>query len=177
MIRICFHGAESTGKSVLAERLCTDLELPWVPEYGREYAENNGTDFTMADLLAIAAGHEDRVRSLEQSGAALAILDTDALMTAAWAEMLFGEVPAALLGYPKAVLYLLFEPDVPWVADSTRFFGSPDRRVRFAATAEAMLLRAGVAFERIGGTWPAREAQVRAALAVYTGAAHGYDRT
>ncbi|MFM5949399.1 MAG: AAA family ATPase, partial [Novosphingobium sp.] len=36
MIRICFHGAESTGKSVLAETLGRELGLPWVPEYGRE---------------------------------------------------------------------------------------------------------------------------------------------
>ena len=35
MIRICFHGAESTGKSVLAEQLSRDLDCPWVPEYGR----------------------------------------------------------------------------------------------------------------------------------------------
>ena len=31
----------------------------------------------------------------------LLILDTDPLMTAAWAEMLFGEVPGVLLGYRR----------------------------------------------------------------------------
>ena len=164
MIRICFHGAESTGKSVLAARLSAELGLPWVPEYGREYAETHGTDFTMADLLAIAEGHEARVRWLEASGAALALLDTDPLMTAAWAEMLFGTVPDQLLAYPKADLYLLFEADVPWVEDGTRLFGTAAERARFAATAEAMLARASVPFRRIGGTWAEREAQVRREL-------------
>ncbi len=121
MKRICFHGAESTGKSVLAEKLAVELRLPWVPEYGREYAETFGTEFTLHDLLAIAEGHEARVRQLEAQGARLALLDTDPLMTAAWAEMLFGTVPPELLAYPKADLYLLFEADVPWIEDGTRF--------------------------------------------------------
>ena len=165
MKRICFHGAESTGKSVLAAKLAAELRLPWVPEYGREYAESFGTQFTLRDLLAIAEGHEARVRQVEAQGARLAILDTDPLMTAAWAEMLFGKVPAELFAYPKADLYLLFEADVPWIEDGTRFFGTTAERARFAALAEAMLVRARVPFTRIGGTWAEREAQVRQALA------------
>jgi NadR type nicotinamide-nucleotide adenylyltransferase len=165
MIRLCFHGAESTGKSVLAAKLSGELGLPWVPEYGREYAETRGTDFTMADLLAIAAGQDAAMRAAAASHPPLLLLDTDPLMTAAWAEMLFGEVPEELLTYEKAEHYLLFEPDVPWQADGTRFFGTPGSRARFAALAEAMLVRAGVGFTRIAGTWDQREAAVRAAIA------------
>lgn len=165
MIRICFHGAESTGKSVLARRLSDEFGLPWVPEYGREYAETYGTEFAMADLLAIAEGHEARVRAIEESGAPLALLDTDPLMTAAWAQMLFGEVPDELLGYPKADLYLLFSPDVPWVKDGTRLFGMAQERARFASTAEDMLVRTGVRYLPVSGDWQSREAQARAALA------------
>jgi nicotinamide riboside kinase len=80
-------------------------------------------------------------------------------MTAAWAQMLFGEIPDALLSYPKADLYLLFSTDVPWVADGTRFFGESTERARFAALAEDMLVRARVRFERIAGDWDSREAQ------------------
>jgi NadR type nicotinamide-nucleotide adenylyltransferase len=167
MIRICFHGAESTGKSVLAEKLAADLGLPLVAENGREYAEARGTAFAMDDLLAIAEGHEARVQAVETSGAPVCLLDTDPLMTAAWAAMLFGEVPDALLAYPKADLYLLFEADVPWVEDGTRLFGTAPERTRFAATAEAMLTRAGVRFERIAGDWAAREGAVRRAIAPY----------
>jgi nicotinamide riboside kinase len=98
----------------------------------------------------------------------LLILDTDPLMTAAWAEMLFGTVPPVLMEYPKADLYLLFTPDVPWVDDGTRFFGKGPLRSRFAALAEAMLVRSGVPFRRITGTWAEREAQTRAAIAALT---------
>lgn len=165
MTRICFHGAESTGKSVLAAQLADELSLPWVPEYGREYAESHGTDFTMDDLLAIAAGHQAQVEAALAEKPPLLILDTDPLMTAAWAQMLFGTVPTELLAYPKAELYLLFEADVPWIADGTRFFGTDQLRREFAAQAEAMLVRARVPFRRIGGTWAERAAQVRQILA------------
>jgi NadR type nicotinamide-nucleotide adenylyltransferase len=155
---------ESTGKSVLIEKLGRELGIGWVPEYGRTYAEQHGTNFTMADLLAIAMGQDAAMRAAADSNPPLLLLDTDPLMTAAWAQMLFGEVPDVLFGYQKAELYLLFEPDVVWVADGTRMFGSVEKRARFAATAEAMLVRAQVRYERVSGSWAEREAAVRALI-------------
>ena len=164
MIRVCFHGAESTGKSVLSRKLATELGCPLVPEYGREYCEERGTDLTMADLLAIAEGQDAAMRAACAGAPPLVLLDTDPLMTAAWAEMLFGEVPPVLLAYPKAQRYLLFAPNVPWIADGTRFFGTAESRARFAVLAEDMLVRTGVPVTRIGGGWADRESAVREAL-------------
>ena len=165
MITVCFHGAESTGKSVLADKFSRELGATWVPEYGRTYCEERGTDLDMADLLAIAEGHATAVRAASASHPRLLILDTDQLMTAAWAEMLFGEVPQALMQFPKADLYLLFAPDVPWVDDGTRFFGKAPLRSRFSALAEEMLVRAGVPYRKIIGSWAEREEQVRKVIA------------
>ena len=53
---------------------------------------------------------------------------------------------------------------MPWIADGTRFFGTPAARAQFAALAEQMLVRAGAFYRTISGDWPAREAAVRAAL-------------
>ncbi|MDE2435705.1 MAG: ATP-binding protein [Sphingomonadales bacterium] len=170
MITVCFHGAESTGKSVLAARLNRELGIRWVPEYGRTYCEERGTSLTMGDLLAIAEGEQRAIEAASAGDPALLILDTDQLMTAAWAEMLFGEIPPALLAYPKADLYLLFDADVPWVEDGTRFFGEADSRRRFADLSEQVLVRTGVRFERIGGTWDERAEAVRAIL---VGLRHG----
>ena len=127
MIRVCLHGAESTGKSVLAARLERELGIPWVPEYGREYAETRGTDFTMADLLAIAEGQDAAMRAASAARPPLLLLDTDPLMTAAWAEMLFGDIPEELFHYEKAEHYLLFAADTPWFADGTRQEKSDDQ--------------------------------------------------
>lgn len=164
-LRVCFHGAESTGKSTLARKLAAEFGCPLVEEYGRTYAETIDTNFRMADLLTIAATQNRRMRDACAREASLVLLDTDPLMTAAWAEMIFGHAPHDLLSYDKAELYLLFEPDMPWVDDGTRFFGSPKERARFAALAEDMLVRAGVGYVRIGGRWEKREEKVRAAIA------------
>lgn len=168
MNRICFHGAESTGKTVLIEKLSSEFGLPWVPEYGRQYAEQHGTVFTMADLLAMAEGQDAAMRAAAASKPSILLLDTDPLMTAAWAQMLFGDVPDALLGYEKAELYLLFEPDVAWVEDGTRMFGTLDQRRQFAETAEAMLVRADVRYERISGSWTERERSARSLIGLTT---------
>ncbi len=164
-VRVCFHGAESTGKSTLARKLATEFGCPLVEEYGRTYAETIDTNFRMTNLLSIAATQNRRMRDACAAGAGLILLDTDPLMTAAWAEMMFGHAPHDLLGYDKAEFYLLFEPDTPWVDDGTRFFGGAEERARFAALAEDMLVRAGVGFVRIGGRWEKREEKVRAAIA------------
>jgi len=168
MMKICFHGAESTGKSTLAQAMAVRFGCPWVPEYGREYCETRGTNLTMDDLLAIARGQDEaRKLAIQETAAAsppLLLLDTDPLMTAAWARILFGEVPDELFGYPKADLYLAFAADVPWISDGTRFFGADATRELFAAIAEDMLVRGGVPFVHINGDWAARERTVIEAL-------------
>lgn len=167
MTSICFHGAESTGKTVLMKQLAEEYGCPWVPEYGRTYAEERGTEFTMEDLLAIARGQDEAMRTAAKREPALLLLDTDPLMTAAWAQMLFGEIPDELLSYPKADHYLLFEPDVPWKDDGTRMFGGDDARHRFATIAEDMLVRTKVPFTRVSGAWHEREMQARDAIAAH----------
>lgn len=169
MIRICFHGAESTGKTTLAERLARRLDVPFVPEFGREWAETVGTNFPLEVLLAIAEGQDAAMLEAAASKPPLLLLDTDPLMTAAWAAMLCGEVPDVLVKYEKAEHYLLFSPDVPWFDDGTRFFGTEQERIRFAALAEGILIGTGVPYTRISGNWSAREKQVSAVIAELTG--------
>lgn len=164
MIRVCFHGAESTGKSTLAAKLAEEWNCPLVAEYGRTYAETVSTEFTREALLTIAAAQDRLAREVALGGAPLVLLDTDPLMTAAWARMLFGETSPELLTYPKADLYLLFAPDVPWVYDDTRFFGLHEAREEFSQVAENLLVEAGVNWRRIEGDWAQREAAVRAAV-------------
>jgi NadR type nicotinamide-nucleotide adenylyltransferase len=168
-MRVCFHGAESTGKTMLAQKLAQEFACPLAAEYGRTYAETIDTNFRLADLTAIAARQNRLMREACAGNPPLVLLDTDPLMTAAWAEMLFGQAPDVLFGYDKAELYLLFEPDVPFVEDGTRFFGSEAERSRFAALAEDMLVRAGVGFERIAGGWEEREMKARAAISAVAG--------
>ena len=162
---ICLHGPESTGKSTLGPRLATHLGTPYVPEYGRTYAEAHGTDFTMADLVAIARGHDAAANAALASGPWPVVLDTDPLMTAVWAEMLFGRRDPWFDAWRGcADLYLLFDIDLPWEEDGTRMFGSIAERQRFFDLAKAELERRGVAWQLVQGDGEARWASVLGAL-------------
>ena len=137
---ICLHGPESTGKSWLAPRLAEHFDTLFVPEYGRAWCEALGTDLAMQDLLHIATTHDAMTRSALRQCTRRLILDTDPLMTAVWADMLFGRRdPWFDAWQDTADLYLLLDVDLPWVDDGTRFFGTQAARRKFFDLAKAEL--------------------------------------
>jgi HTH-type transcriptional regulator, transcriptional repressor of NAD biosynthesis genes len=161
---ICLHGAESTGKTTLAAALAQETGALIVGEYGRSHCEVHKEPLALDDLLLIGAAQTAMIAAAAPYAGPLLIADTDALMTAAWTEMLLGHRPAELMAAPKADLYLLFEPDLPWVDDGTRFFSDPADRHGFANIVEQVLVDAGVPFVRIAGQGEARLAAARAAI-------------
>ena len=163
---ICLHGAESTGKTTLAAALAKETGALTVGEYGRSHCEAHKAPLTLDDLLLIGRAQQAMIAAASQWAGPLLIADTDALMTAAWCEMLLGQRPEELMAQPKADLYLLLEPDLPWVDDGTRFFSDAAERHRFARIVEQVLEDAGVPMVRIGGQGPERLAAARAALGV-----------
>ena len=162
---ICLHGPESTGKSTMAARLAARLGGEVLDEYGREYAEARGIDFTMRDLVEIAKTHDAGARMMLAEGADPLILDTDPLMTAVWAQMLFGwRDPWFDAWEGTAELYLLFDIDLPWVPDGTRMFGSETQRRKFFDLSRAELDRRGVRWALIGGEGEVRFERALAAI-------------
>lgn len=157
--RVVLHGVESTGKSVLAERLARHFDTIWVPEYGRTHAETHGVDMDEQDLLTIGRTQAAMIEAAVAKAHRFLFADTDSLMTAAWAEMMIGHVPEVLLSYPKADLYLLMEPDVAWVPDAVRIYGDDWVRTRFAEISRNMLEKSGVVWASVGGDWDARLAE------------------
>ena len=163
---ICLHGPESTGKSTLAPRIAARLGGSVIAEFGRSYAEANGTDFAMADLVTIAREHDMRTREAIARGIDPVILDTDPLMTAVWADMLFGARDPWFDAWTgTADLYLLFDIDLPWVDDGTRMFGTPALRQRFFDLSKAELERRGVRWAPVSGRGEARFRNALAAIA------------
>jgi NadR type nicotinamide-nucleotide adenylyltransferase len=149
---ICLHGPESTGKSTMAPELARHFGSTCVVEYGRTYTEAFGTDWTMADLVAIGQAHDAQTRQAIASGRTPVILDTDPLMTEVWAEMLFGRHDPWFDSWNGfADLYLLFDIDLPWVEDGTRMFGTPDKRKRFYDLSMEVLERRGVRWTMVSG--------------------------
>lgn len=158
--RICLTGAESTGKTTLAARLAAYFGGVVMPEFGREFAEMHGTEFRRDDMVAIAMGHRAALKAIEAQAPALIIEDTDIVTTTAWARMLF-ERDKALIAQLKrlpasAGLYLLFDADVPFVADGTRMFEGDARR-RFQMVLQAEMRERRIEPVQIEGDFAARE--------------------
>lgn len=163
---ICLHGAESTGKTTLAAALAAETGALTVGEYGRSHCEAHKAPLTLDDLLLIGRAQQAMIAAAAPYAGPLMIADTDALMTAAWCEMLLGERPHELMAAPKADLYLLLEPDLPWIDDGTRFFADAADRHRFARIVEQVLVDAGVPFVRIAGQGDKRLAAALGAIDV-----------
>ena len=162
---ICLHGPESTGKSTVAPRLARHFGSSCIAEFGRTYCEAFGTDLSMADLLAIARSHDAKVKAALAERDYPVILDTDPLMTAVWADMLFGRRDPWFADWTgTADLYLLFDIDLPWRDDGTRMFGRAEDRQRFFDLSRRELERRGVEWRLISGEGDARWMSVLAAI-------------
>lgn len=152
--RVTLFGAESTGKSTLAGQLGRHFNAVVVPEYGRMYTEQHGQDASTAeDMLNIARGHLELRRAAEREADRLVIEDTDPVLTAIWSDILAGHRDPwfdRFDDYPD--LYLLCDIDLPWVADSVRYFGDPEARLRFHRACERELEARKTNFIRISGT-------------------------
>ena len=163
-MRVVLTGVESTGKSTLAPNLAGHFGGTFVPEFGREWAERHGLDFTPEALRQIAAGQLASRTAIAAARPQLIIEDTDIVMTSAWSRTLYGCRDPWLSAIPAdADAYLLFAADTPWIDDGTRQFGGDDRR-RFDAVIAAELAARGIVPARIAGDWPMREAAAIAAI-------------
>ena len=162
---ICLHGPESTGKSTMAPQLAKHFGTRCIAEFGRTYCEAYGTDLTMADLIVIAQAHDAKTVAAVAQGPQPIILDTDPLMSAVWADMLFGRRDPWFDRWQNtADLYLLFDVDLPWVDDGTRMFGTEAARRRFFELSKLELERRGVRWELVSGEGSHRYLNALAAI-------------
>lgn len=167
---ICLHGPESTGKSTLAPMLARHFDSVCIAEFGRTYTERYGTDLTMADLIMIAHAHDAKTKAAVAGGRFPVILDTDPLMTAVWADMLFARRDPWFDSWKgTADLYLLFDIDLPWENDGTRMFGTTESRQRFFDLSKRELDRRGVEWELVGGEGSRRYLNALAAIRRHAG--------
>jgi NadR type nicotinamide-nucleotide adenylyltransferase len=170
MKRICLHGPESTGKSTLGTRLAAHLGCEVVPEYGRAYCEANSTDIDMPALVHIAQTQDAMNRAAAARDGDVVLFDTDPLITAVWAEMMFGQAATyrrdpwfdAFTSY--ADLYLLLDIDLPFVDDGLRVYAQPEQRQHFFDLCQAELDNRGVRYALIRGQGDARFAAALAAI-------------
>lgn len=160
--RIALLGAESTGKTRLANELAdtlraNGLRAAAVPEVLREWCTRAGRAPRPAEQLAIAQEQERRVDEAA-AGADHVIADTSALMVLVYSGMLFedGELHRYALARQRTYdATLVMGLDLPWVADGLQRDASQPREP-VDALVRSLLQRAGVAFQVVYGSGPAR---------------------
>jgi len=86
--RFVFVGAESTGKTTMTTKLAKELNLALVPEYGREYCENNNMlskKWCVSDFDYIA-NKQNEIENITAGYNKIIICDTDSCTTGVWYE-------------------------------------------------------------------------------------------
>jgi NadR type nicotinamide-nucleotide adenylyltransferase len=127
MYRIAVVGPESTGKSVLAEKLAAHYGSPWVSEYARTYIEQLSRPYNFDDICEIAHKQIEQEIAFEGNNPApFVFFDTDLIITKVWFAYCYQQVPSfvedrLLTGFYD--IYLLCEPDLPWEPDPVREHG------------------------------------------------------
>jgi NadR type nicotinamide-nucleotide adenylyltransferase len=154
-LTVCLIGPECTGKTTLAERLAAHFDVPWIPEFAREYALRVGRALTMEDVIPIAMGEMALLDAAVSDG--LLILDTDLISTVVYSRYYYGSCPDWIEREAlsrRADFYLLMDCDVPWSDDAVR--DSADSRL----AQYGQFLSALAAFEAnvvtINGSWEER---------------------
>ena len=163
--KICFYGAESTGKSVMTKKMAERYETEFVPEVAREMIVSN--TFNREDIIAI--GREQTARVFQQLKKANKILfcDTDLITTQIYSRHYLKVVPPVLYEFERMVqydLYFLFEIDTEWVGDGLRDQGSAEARQNMHRIFKEELDRRKINYITVQGSWGERERIVSRAI-------------
>jgi NadR type nicotinamide-nucleotide adenylyltransferase len=158
--RVCFIGAESTGKTTLAAALADRHGTVWMPEYGRELYERKRRRLVFDDLLAIAEEHRRREDALALQARHFLFCDTNAVTTVFWSRFYFDRVDPALARLAEEVAgdydYVLCRNDFPYVQDGWRETGGSREWYAHQEEIRADLERRGLRYVEVGGPLDAR---------------------
>jgi NadR type nicotinamide-nucleotide adenylyltransferase len=126
--RIAIVGAESTGKTTLAQKLAGHYQTNWVPEYGREYCvekwKRGYTDhWDTGEFFVIATEQARREDEAARAAKKILICDTDPFATSIWHRRYMNQPSPeveSLASRRKYDLYLLTGDEIPFEQDGLR---------------------------------------------------------
>lgn len=141
---IAILGAESTGKTNLAQALAGQLNCPWVAEYLRDFcAEKNRTPQPQEQrgIMTAQMDREKQALSIATTNQApFVFCDTTPLQTAVYSDYIFSDdslYAEAKAWHSRYALTLVLALDIDWVADGLQRDGAHVRE-----TIHAMIVRA-----------------------------------
>ncbi|HNT39919.1 MAG TPA: ATP-binding protein [Rubrivivax sp.] len=169
---VAFVGAESTGKTALAQALAQrlarehGLRATWVPEWLRPWCDEHGRTPRRHEQAEIAAA---QTALIDQAACThdIVFADTTALMTAVYSHIVFGDDSLdamAVAAHRRCGLTLLTGLDMPWEPDGLQREG-PHVRPPVDARLRTLLHAHGFAYSVILGQGAQREQAALQALA------------
>jgi NadR type nicotinamide-nucleotide adenylyltransferase len=129
---VVITGAESTGKSTLAESLAAHFHVPLIPEFARNYVEQLNRPYNYNDVEIIARQQVKQVNAARESEYPVIFVDTWLIITKVWFEVVFRKVPEWLKDEIQSTdieLFLVCDNDLPWIPDPVRENGGEKRKL------------------------------------------------
>lgn len=163
--KICVFGPESTGKTVLTERLAGHYRTSFVPEVARHIIDEAGTGVTCEIIERIGPAHAEAILEKTAATERFLFVDTDIEITRLFAGYYLGKVPQFAPWVDAANtfdLYLFLEIDTPYVEDPQRDSGH--MREEFRRRLLDILYAKNADFEIISGSWDERFQKALAAV-------------
>jgi nicotinamide riboside kinase len=151
-------GAESTGKTLLAQALADaltqrhGLRATWVPEVLREWCDEHGRTPRRDEQAGIAAAQTARIADAARTHE-MVLADTTALMTAVYSHTVFGDDSLdamAVAAHRTCQVTLLTGLDMPWEPDGLQRDG-PHVRAPVDDRLRALLGAHGIAHSLVLG--------------------------
>lgn len=163
--RVRLLGPESTGKSTLAIKLARRFDTVSVPEYAQRWIQAHAGDFAQGDMLRFARGQVASIEALARTANRVLICDTDALTTALWSHLLYGDIPEPVAALAQGQIWdltLVCEADVPYAHDVHRV--APETRAPFMSLLNEALVDSPEPVVRLHGDWSQRESDAYSAV-------------
>ena len=160
---IAILGAESTGKTTLAQDLALALQQQsalgaiWVPEWLRTWCAQEGRTPVLEEQAAIARQQTALIEAAT-SEHEVVVCDTTAIMTAVYSQLLFADrslEPLALKAHQGVHLTLVTDLDIAWQADGHQRDGPHVRQPVDRALCD-LLTRHQIPWSRVSGKGPQR---------------------
>jgi NadR type nicotinamide-nucleotide adenylyltransferase len=163
--KIVFLGAESTGKTTLAEEMAKRFKTEWVAEYGREYWNKNnvGGKLSQEQLVDLALIHLQKEDEKISGANKYLFVDTNAITTEMFSRFYHGDAhkdleKLAKENEDKYQMYFVCDIDIPYAEDGTR--SGAEHRERFQKKIIEDLKRRGIPFVLLTGTLEQRAKKV-----------------
>ncbi len=159
--KIILFGAESTGKSTLAQQLATHYGTIWSPEFARIYLhtkhqislrEPHQPISVYQDIAPMAIGQMGLEDHFSAQAKDFFFCDTNLLTNLIYSHYYFGKAPLWLsetISLRTYNLYLLLDIDVAWESDPLR--DRPDSRAEVYGIFKKTLLERKQNFVEISG--------------------------